>query len=196
MKRVFDLVFSVVALTFFLPFGLVIAVLIAVTSKGPVFYFQTRVGQFGRDFKLFKFRTMKPFTDQMGKLTVGARDPRITSIGYYLRKFKLDEFPQFINVLLGDMSVVGPRPEVREYVSLYNEEQLKVLNVRPGITDYASLKYFDENEILGKSEHPEKTYIEEIMPEKLKWNQVYIENPTLLNDFRIIGKTFLKIVGK
>ncbi|MBU2019526.1 MAG: sugar transferase [Bacteroidetes bacterium] len=193
MKRAFDLVFSSVILLLFLPFGIIISLLILASSKGPVFYFQTRVGKGNLDFKLFKFRTMRPFTDQFGKLTVGKRDPRITGIGYFLRKFKLDEFPQFINVLKGDMSVVGPRPEVREYVNYYSSEQLQVLNVRPGITDYASLKYFDENELLGASENPEKTYIEEIMPEKLKWNQVYIQNPSLINDFKIIGLTIKKI---
>jgi lipopolysaccharide/colanic/teichoic acid biosynthesis glycosyltransferase len=193
MKRGFDLIFSIAILLLFLPFGLIISFLILISSKGPVFYFQMRVGKGSSEFKLFKFRTMTPFTDQMGKLTVGNRDPRITSIGYFLRKYKLDEFPQFFNVLIGDMSVVGPRPEVREYVNYYNAEQLQVLNVRPGITDYASLKYFNENELLGISKNPEKTYIEEIMPEKLKWNQVYIQNPTLINDLKIIGLTIKKI---
>lgn len=138
---------------------------------------------------------MKPDSDKLGQLTVGMRDPRITGIGYFLRKYKLDEFPQFINVLLGQMSIVGPRPEVREYVDYYNEEQRKVLSVKPGITDYASLHYFQENEILGRAEDPKKTYIEEIMPDKLMLNQKYVEEQSLLVDFKIMWQTFLKIVS-
>ena len=137
---------------------------------------------------------MRKDADQLGKLTVGMRDPRITKSGYYLRKFKLDEFPQFLNVLIGEMSIVGPRPEVQEYVSLYSKKQMEVLKVKPGITDYASLKYFNENEILGKSSNPNKTYIEEVMPAKLLLNLKYIENPTLMEDLKIIWLTFLKII--
>ena len=171
MKRVFDILFSSIVLLIFLPFGIMISIIILLTSKGGVFYRQERIGQKGNPFKLFKFRTMRKDADKVGRLTVGMRDPRITSIGYFLRKYKLDEFPQFINVFIGDMSVVGPRPEVREYVELYTNEQRKVLEVKPGITDYASLAYFDENRLLGESDNARETYINEIMPAKLELNK-------------------------
>lgn len=139
---------------------------------------------------------MRINADKAGKLTVGMRDPRITRVGFILRKLKLDEFPQFINVLIGEMSIVGPRPEVKEYVDLYTEEQRKVLEVKPGITDYASLEYFKENELLGKSENPQETYINEIMPAKLELNKKYLANPTIVHDVVIMWKTFLKIISK
>ena len=180
----------------FLPFGILIAVLILLNSRGGVFYLQERVGRKGNLFNVIKFRTMTMNADKSGKLTVGMKDARITKIGYFLRKNKLDEFPQFMNVLKGEMSIVGPRPEVKEYVDLYTEEQYKVLNVKPGITDYASLEYFTENEILGNSNDPNKTYITEVMPAKLKLNQKYIENPSLGQDILIIWKTFLKLLRK
>ena len=154
---------------------------------------QLRVGKNNIDFELFKFRTMQINADKKGLLTVGARDSRITKVGYYLRKYKLDELPQLINVLIGDMSLVGPRPEVRKYVNLYSEQQLNVLSVRPGITDTASLKYFDESELLKKSTDPEKTYIEEIMPTKLNLNLEYIANHTTTKDVEIIFLTVAKI---
>lgn len=169
--------------------------LIALESKGEVFYSQERIGIDGKSFNLLKFRSMKVDADKSGKLTVGMRDARITKIGYFIRKFKLDEFPQFINVLKGEMSIVGPRPEVPEYVNLYNQEQRKILRVKPGITDYASLEYFTENELLAKSEDPVKTYIQEVMPEKIKLNQKYLQNPVLSEDLKIIWKTFLKVIG-
>jgi lipopolysaccharide/colanic/teichoic acid biosynthesis glycosyltransferase len=165
------------------------------SSKGGVFYRQTRVGWKGVDFKLLKFRTMRPDSDKLGQLTVGMRDPRITNIGYFLRKYKLDEFPQFINVLKGEMSVIGPRPEVREYVNYYTEEQQRVLFVKPGITDYASLHYFKENEILGQAEDPVKTYIEEVMPAKLALNKKYVEEQSFFVDLKIMWQTFLKIIS-
>lgn len=194
MKRIFDILFSSFILLFFLPVGLIISLLIFFGSPGGIFYRQERIGKGGKPFFILKFRSMKSDSDAKGKLTVGMRDPRITSVGYFIRKYKLDEFPQFINVLKGEMSVVGPRPEVKEYVDLYNEEQLKVLNVKPGITDYASLYYFKENELLAQSVDPQKTYIEEIMPAKLKLNEKYLENPTVLHDIRIIFLTFGKIL--
>lgn len=193
MKRLFDILFSACVLLCFLPFGILISLLIVFGSKGGAFYRQVRVGKNGKDFNLLKFRTMRPDSDASGKLTVGMRDPRITQVGFFLRKYKLDEFPQFWNVLVGDMSIVGPRPEVREYVNLYNEEQKRVLLAKPGITDFASLEYFLENEILGASEHPEKTYIEEVMPAKLKLNLKYIDQISLWTDIKIIGQTFMKI---
>jgi lipopolysaccharide/colanic/teichoic acid biosynthesis glycosyltransferase len=170
-------------------------ILISIDSRGGVFYLQTRVGINNKDFRLFKFRTMHVNADKKGLLTVGGRDSRITTIGYYLRKYKLDELPQLLNVFFGTMSLVGPRPEVRKYVDLYTIEQAKILEVKPGITDYASLEYFDENELLAKSQEPEKTYIEEIMPAKLKLNAKYIEELGLLTDIRIILKTLKRIIG-
>lgn len=194
MKRLFDIFVACWALLFFLPFGLIIAILIATGSRGGVFYFQERIGRYGKPFQLIKFRTMRQNADKSGKLTVGMRDNRITRIGYFLRKFKLDEFPQFINVLKGEMSVVGPRPEVDEYVQLYSEDQRNILNVKPGITDNASLEYFEENRLLGESDDPQKTYIEEIMPAKIELNKKYLSNPTIGQDLKIMWKTFLKMI--
>lgn len=194
MKRIFDLLVSGLILLIFLPFGIVFSILILLESKGGVFYRQIRVGQHGKDFGLFKFRTMRPDSDKLGQLTVGMRDPRITRIGYFLRKYKIDEFPQFLNVIRGEMSIVGPRPEVREYVALYTPEQQKVLSVKPGITDYASLEYFDENKLLGEAADPRETYIREIMPAKLELNRKYLDRPTVAHDIRIMWLTFLKMV--
>ena len=194
MIRFFDFILSLVGLVVLAPIFIVLAIWIKIDSKGPVFYKQVRVGQNGIDFGLFKFRSMVVDADKKGLITVGGRDPRITRSGYFIRKYKLDELPQLINVLLGDMSLVGPRPEVRKYVDLYTDEQQKVLSVKPGITDYASIEYMDENEILGKSSDPEKTYIEEIMPEKIKYNMKYIQNKNVSEYFKIIFLTLLKIV--
>jgi lipopolysaccharide/colanic/teichoic acid biosynthesis glycosyltransferase len=185
---------SLVGILILFPFFLIISLAIIISSGFPVFYLQTRVGQYNRDFNLFKFRTMRKDSDKKGLLTVGGRDPRITGIGYYLRKYKLDEFPQLFNVLFGTMSLVGPRPEVRKYVDMYNEEQKKVLNAKPGITDYASLEYFSENELLAKSPDPEATYIREVMPAKLELNKKYISEIGLGTDLKIIFKTLSKIV--
>jgi lipopolysaccharide/colanic/teichoic acid biosynthesis glycosyltransferase len=196
MKRIFDILFSSFILLCFLPIGLIISFLIVFGSPGGIFYRQERIGKGGKPFLILKFRSMRTDSDAKGKLTVGMRDPRITSIGYFIRKYKLDEFPQFINVIKGEMSVVGPRPEVKEYVDLYNENQRKVLQVKPGITDYASLYYFKENELLAQSVDPQKTYIEEIMPAKLKLNEKYLENPTVFHDVKIIFLTFAKIITK
>lgn len=194
MIRFFDFILSLVGLVVLAPIFIVLAIWIKIDSKGPVFYRQVRVGQNSIDFGLFKFRSMVVDADKKGLITVGGRDPRITRSGYFIRKYKLDELPQLINVLLGDMSLVGPRPEVRKYVELYTDEQQKVLSVKPGITDYASIEYMDENEILGKSNDPEKTYIEEIMPEKIKYNMKYIQNKNVSEYFKIIFLTLLKIV--
>jgi lipopolysaccharide/colanic/teichoic acid biosynthesis glycosyltransferase len=193
MKRLFDILFSGFVIICFLPIGGILALLILVESKGGVFFKQERIGRNGIPFYLLKFRSMRTDSESKGKITVGTRDPRITKIGYYIRKYKLDEFPQFINVLKGEMSIVGPRPEVKEYVDLYTDEQRKILSVKPGITDYASLAYFHENELLAKSDNPQHTYINEVMPEKLKLNEKYLSNPTLTQDLVIIGKTFAKI---
>lgn len=194
MKRLFDICVSFIVLMLFLPFGILISITIVCESRGGVFYRQQRVGKNGIPFRLWKFRTMRVNADKLGKLTVGMRDPRITRVGYFIRKSKLDEFPQFINVLLGEMSIVGPRPEVQEYVDLYTSEQREVLSVKPGITDYASLEYFKENELLGQSDNPRETYIQEIMPAKIALNKKYIANPTLSQDIKIMWQTFLKMI--
>jgi lipopolysaccharide/colanic/teichoic acid biosynthesis glycosyltransferase len=189
MLRILDFVFSLLGLIILSPFFLFLAIWIKLDSKGSVFYIQKRVGKNNIEFGLYKFRSMKPDADKQGLLTVGGRDPRITNSGYFIRKYKLDELPQLLNVLIGDMSLVGPRPEVRKYVNYYSTKQLEILNIRPGITDLASIKYKNENEILGKSIDPEKTYIEEIMPHKLELNREFIENPTIIKYFTIIFRT-------
>ena len=194
MKRAFDLVFSLIVMILFLPFGIIISILILLSSPGGVFYLQERIGKNGIPFTLLKFRSMRTNADQSGRLTVGMKDSRITKVGVFIRKYKLDEFPQFLNVLKGSMSVVGPRPEVREFVELYTLDQKKILEVKPGITDYASLEYFNENEVLAKSSDPKKTYIEEVMPRKIKINQKYIDKPTIGHDLKIIGKTIRRII--
>ena len=195
MIRFFDIFFSVIGLIILSPLFLFLALWIKIDSKGPVFYKQLRVGKDGKDFYLYKFRTMVVDADKKGFITVGKRDPRITRTGYYLRKYKLDELPQLMNVLRGEMSFVGPRPEVRKYVNMYNEEQRKVLSVKPGITDYASIQYIDENEVLATSDNPEKAYIEVVLPEKIKFNMKYIENQSVKEYFKIIFSTIKKIIS-
>lgn len=193
MKRLFDIIASFIGLFILTPLLLMLMLWVGLSSKGGVFYLQERIGQYGKPFRLFKFRTMYTGADKKGLLTVGGRDPRITPIGYYLRKYKLDELPQLLNVFIGDMSLVGPRPEVKKYVDLYTPEQRKVLNVKPGITDYASLEYFEESELLAKSNQPEKTYIEEIMPAKLMLNERYIFEAGIKTDIKIIFRTIARI---
>lgn len=194
MKRIFDLLLSFIGIIILLPFYLIISLLILLSGKGGILYKQERVGRNGVIFKVFKFRTMRPDSFSKGALTVGSRDPRITAIGYYLRKYKLDELPQLFNVLFGDMSFVGPRPEVKKYTDLYTTEQKKVLSVRPGITDYASIKFRNENDLLAESDDPEKLYIDEIMPEKLDLNMKYIQDNTVFKDIKIIFDTFYTII--
>jgi len=194
MKRILDVCCSLLVLTVLLPFWLLIALLIVLESKGGVFYKQVRVGKDNKEFHLYKFRTMRVGADKEGLLTVGERDNRITRVGYFLRKYKIDEFPQLFNIVKGDMSIVGPRPEVRKYVDLYTPEQMRVLSVRPGLTDYASIKYVHENEVLAASENPEQTYIDEVMPAKLELNLQYIKNQSLKEDLKLIFKTFIAIL--
>jgi lipopolysaccharide/colanic/teichoic acid biosynthesis glycosyltransferase len=194
MIRILDFLFSFLGLILLSPFFLLIALFIKISSSGPVLYKQSRIGLNGAEFSVYKFRTMRMNSDKLGLITVGGRDTRVTSIGYYLRKYKLDELPQLINVLTGDMSLVGPRPEVKKYVDLYTIDQKKVLSIRPGITDWASIYYRDENVILGQSSDPEKDYIEKVMPDKLKYNLIYIENLGFLEYFKIIFSTLWHIV--
>lgn len=195
MIRLIDFIASLFGLIVLLPVFLLIAIWIKLDDrKGPVFFRQTRVGKDGIDFGLYKFRSMYVDSDRHGLITVGGRDPRITRSGYYIRKYKLDELPQLINVLKGEMSMVGPRPEVRKYVDLYTDEQRRVLSVRPGITDYASIEYLDENTLLAQSADPDKTYIEEIMPAKIELNMKYINNPSLSEYLKIILKTITAII--
>jgi lipopolysaccharide/colanic/teichoic acid biosynthesis glycosyltransferase len=194
MIRFFDLLFSLLGLVILLPFFLIIGIAIVISSRGGILYLQERVGRNNQDFRLIKFRTMHSGAEKQGGLTIGIHDPRITQIGVFLRKYKLDELPQLFNVLKGEMSLVGPRPELRKYVDLYSEEQKRVLQVRPGITDIASLEYINENELLGASADPERTYIELIMPAKLELNRKYLQNPGSGNYFRIIGHTLKKIL--
>ena len=191
----FDIVFSLLGLILLLPLLIVIAIIIKVESKGPVFYKQIRVGKDNKDFKIFKFRTMFVGSDKKGLLTVGNKDPRVTKTGYFLRKYKLDELPQLINVLLGNMSFVGPRPEVRHYVNFYSENDLSVLKVKPGITDYASIYFRNEVEILKASDNPERLYIDEILPKKIALNKDYILNNSLFTDIKIILKTISTIIS-
>ena len=194
MKRLFDIILSSAGLVFLSPIFLLLAIWIKLDSKGPVFYRQVRVGKNGKDFNIYKFRSMRQGADKKGLITVGGRDPRVTKAGYYIRKYKLDELPQLINVFIGDMSVVGPRPEVRKYVNLYTEEQLKVLSVKPGITDIASIKYRNENELLAKADNPDIMYIEVIMQDKLKYNLEYIKKQSLLYDIKLILLTFKEVL--
>jgi len=194
LKRCFDICAAAVGLLLLSPLLLAIAVWVKFDSPGPVFYRQVRVGKGGRDFHLWKFRSMRPDADKLGLLTVGGRDPRITRSGYFIRKYKIDELPQLFNVISGDMSLVGPRPEVRRYVDLYSAEQRQVLNARPGITDYASIEYRNENELLAASADPEFTYIHEVMPAKLKLNMKYIREQGLGTDLKIILRTLHRIV--
>ena len=194
MKRLFDIVASGLGLLVLSPLFLIIAIWIKLDSKGPVFYRQVRVGWHNKDFRIFKFRSMRVGADKGSLVTIGGRDPRVTRSGYWIRKFKLDELPQLINVFIGDMSLVGPRPEVRHYVDYWTPEQMHVLDVRPGITDPASIKFRNENELMEKAEDPEKYYIEVIMQEKIRLYLEYVEKHSFFYDLGLIFKTFWTIV--
>lgn len=196
MKRLFDIIASGLGLIVLSPLFLILAIWIKLDSKGPVFYRQVRVGRNNIDFRIFKFRSMRVGSDKGSLVTIGGHDPRITKSGYFIRKFKLDEFPQLINVFVGDMSLVGPRPEVRHYVDYWTPEQMHVLNVRPGITDPASIKFRNENELMEKAEDPEKYYIEVIMQEKIKLYLEYVEKHNFFYDIGLIFKTFWVIVSE
>ena len=194
MKRLFDVVASGVGLLLLSPLFLLVAIWIKLDSPGPVFYRQVRVGRYNRDFRIFKFRSMRVGADKGSLVTIGGRDPRVTRSGYFIRKFKIDELPQLINVFIGDMSLVGPRPEVRHYVDYWTKEQLRVLDVRPGITDPASIKFRNENELLEKADDAEKYYIEVIMQEKLRLYLEYVEKHNFWFDIKLIFQTFWVII--
>jgi lipopolysaccharide/colanic/teichoic acid biosynthesis glycosyltransferase len=194
MKRFFDVLFSGVLMIVLLPLGMVVSIWIMLDDFGSPFFVQQRVGLNGKKFGLLKFRSMRKNAESKGQLTVGMKDNRITRSGYFIRKYKIDELPQLVNVFVGEMSVVGPRPEVPKYVLLYNEEQQNVLSIKPGITDFASIEYVRENELLSQSPHPEKTYIEEIMPAKLALNLKYVSEQSFLTDMKIILQTIKAIL--
>ena len=194
MKRLFDIVASGLGLLVLSPILIIVAIWIKLDSEGPVFYRQVRVGRYNKDFRIFKFRSMRIGSDKGSLVTIGGRDPRVTRSGYFIRKFKIDELPQLINVFIGDMSLVGPRPEVRHYVNYWTPEQMRALDVRPGITDPASIRFRNENELLEKAEDPEKYYIEVIMQEKLKLYLEYVDNASFWYDIKLIFPTFWVII--
>ena len=196
LKRAFDIVASGLGLLVLSPLFLIVAIWIKLDSPGPVLFRQVRVGRFNKDFRIIKFRTMRTGSDKGSQLTIGGRDPRVTRAGYWLRKFKIDELPQLINVFVGDMSLVGPRPEVRRYVDLYTPEQMHVLDVRPGITDAASIKFRNESEFLKQVDDPEKHYVEVLMPMKLDLYLQYVNYHSFKGDIRLILETLWTVIAQ
>ena len=194
IKRLFDIVASGCGLLVLSPVLLLVALWVKLDSKGPIFYRQVRVGLHNKNFRIFKFRSMRVGADKGSLVTIGGRDPRVTRSGYFIRKYKLDELPQLINVLMGDMSLVGPRPEVRHYVDYWTAEQMHVLDVRPGITDPASIKFRNENELMEQASNPEDYYIHIIMQEKIKLYLEYVKNASFMYDLKLIFQTFKVIV--
>ena len=193
-KRMFDIVFSILGIILVLPLLIIVSILIKLTSDGPIIFKQKRIGQYGKKFDIYKFRTMIKNSESKGaKITIG-KDPRITNIGFILRKYKIDELPQLFNILKGEMSFVGPRPEVEKYVEIYKKEYENILKIKPGITDLASIKYSNENDILANKENPENYYINNIMKEKINLNNKYLEKIGIKNDVKIIFKTIVKCV--
>lgn len=195
-KRCFDIVFSLIGLIILLPILILIAIIIKIDSKGPILFLQGRVGKNNKDFNIYKFRTMRIQSETEGLLTLGNHDSRITKVGYFLRLYKIDEFPQLINILKGDMSFVGPRPELRYYVNFYSEDDMKIFVVRPGITGLASLKYRNEVELLKAANNPEEFFIKTIIPDKLKYNKAYIKNRSFFFDLKLILNTIIRVVTK
>lgn len=192
IKRVFDFLAALFGIVVISPILIIVSIAIKLDSPGNIMFLQKRVGKNEKEFYIYKFRTMVTNAEKLGKQITVGNDSRITKVGAFLRKYKIDELPQLFNVLIGDMSLVGPRPEVPKYVALYSDEQKKVLSVRPGITDLASLRYSDENEILGKVDNPEEYYINVIMKDKLNLNLEYIEKSNLFFDISLIIKTIIK----
>src|SRR5262245_35234970 len=193
MKRILDIVVSSIGLICLLPLLLVVALLIKLDSTGPVFFRQTRMGRRFRPFQILKFRTMVQDSSTRGKSITVGNDPRITRVGLFLRKTKTDELPQLINVLRGEMTFVGPRPEVPQYVELFRQDYEEILKIRPGITDLASIKYRDEAKLLGHSQDPEEEYVTRVLPDKIRLGKEYIRCSSLAFDLRLIFRTFLKI---
>ena len=196
LKRLFDVVLSEIGILLLFPILLLISILIKLDSKGPILFIQGRVGKNNKDFNIFKFRTMRVLSDKKGLLTLGNNDSRITKMGYVLRRYKIDEFPQLINILKGDMSFVGPRPELRYYVNFYTDDDMKIFKVRPGITGLASLKYRNEVELLKAAKDPEAFFIKTIIPDKLKYNKAYISKQNFFFDLKLIGLTIIKVITK
>jgi len=194
-KRIFDFCFALIGITILLPIFVAIAIWIKLDSPGSILFRQTRIGQFGREFTIYKFRTMVDNAEALGKQITATNDQRITRSGKLLRKYKLDELPQLFNVLKGEMSFVGPRPEVPQYVALYTGEQRQVLKVRPGITDLASIHFRNEGELLANVQNPEETYIQKIMPYKLELNRNYIHRASLGFDLMLILQTFWRVLA-
>ena len=192
MKRIFDLTFSFLGLIISFPIFIIVPILIKLDSKGPVFFRQARVGKNFIQFKIYKFRTMRHDSEEKGPVITVSGDHRVTKVGKFLRQYKIDELPQLLNVLKGEMSFVGPRPEVKEYVQLFEKDYKKLLRIRPGITDPASMKYSDEESILSLSENWEEEYKKRILPEKIQLSVGYVENHNLVTDVKLILKTFLK----
>ncbi len=194
IKRGFDFCFALIGLFFLLPFLILIAICIKIDSKGPVLFIQERVGKNNLPFCIYKFRTMYVKSQKKGLLTIGNNDNRVTKIGYFLRKYKIDEWPQLLNIIKADMSFVGPRPELRYYVNFYKKEDLIIFKLRPGITGLASLKYRNEVELLKQAEDPEKFFIETIIPDKLRYNKLYLEKSNFFFDLKLIGITIYRVL--
>lgn len=196
-KRIFDFIIALIIFIVLLPLNLIVGLLVKCTSKGPVFYRQVRIGRYGKPFRIFKFRTMIQNADKIGaQLTVGERDPRITGIGHFLRKTRLDEFAQVINILLGQMSLIGARPEVPKYVEQYSDEMMATLLLAPGISGEASLRFKNENELLAQADDFEKCYVEEVLPEKMRINLEYIEKLSVWYDIKLLFRTFFAIFSR
>lgn len=196
LKRLFDVILSVIGLAVISPILILISILIKLDSKGPILFIQGRVGKDNKDFNIYKFRTMRVESNKKGLLTLGNSDSRITKIGYFLRRYKIDEFPQLINIIKGDMSFVGPRPELRYYVNFYTKDDMRIFQVRPGITGLASLKYRNEVELLKAAKNPEEFFIKTIIPDKLKYNKEYIKRQSLFFDLKLIVLTIIKVITK
>ncbi|TBN06546.1 sugar transferase [Hyunsoonleella flava] len=196
IKRIFDLVFSFLGLVILFPVLAIIAIIIKLDSKGPILFIQERVGQYNKEFNIYKFRTMYVKSQKKGLLTIGDNDSRVTKIGYFLRKYKIDEFPQLFNIIKGDMSFVGPRPELRYYVNFYGQDDMVIFKLKPGITGLASLEYRNEVELLKKAKDPEKYFIETIIPDKLRYNKLYLKKQSFMFDLKLIFKTVYRVVAK
>ncbi|RUM60009.1 MAG: sugar transferase [Persephonella sp.] len=194
IKRLIDFIFSLMGLLVLLPLFIIVAFLIKKEDRGSIFFRQERVGQNWKPFKIYKFRTMVENAERMGAKVTKGNDPRITKIGKILRKYKIDELPQLINVLKGDMSLVGPRPEVYKYAKVYKKDYDEILKVKPGITDYASLEFIDEEKLLENAENPEKYYIEKILPIKIKYYKKYLKDISFFTDIKLILRTIMGIV--